>query len=307
VTLHQTGAPEQGLRAQFSPLRLLLLILATSTIFSGLTSHFGTTAILTIPGKIPLLSGAVTLESLMYGLTNGLVLSGLLTTFTTLNVVLPMRSLVHLIPQAFYPLAVVVSIAVTFIPSTSRQLKQVREAQAIRGHHLRGIRDWTPLAMPLLIGGLERALQLAETMTSRGFASQEETSASSTLFRLGMLGGLTMILIGEVFGLASNWPSLEIPLISIGSVIILGVLWLEGRQRPRTTYKPERWRVQDGLVIVGAILSLAFFTLKLPGVNHQVLSYNPYPLITLPGLDPWIGLATFGLMFPGFFSSSWKA
>ena len=31
---------------------------------------------------------------------------------------------------------------------------------------MRGLRDWLPLLMPLLIGGLERALQLAEAMTA---------------------------------------------------------------------------------------------------------------------------------------------
>jgi energy-coupling factor transport system permease protein len=295
TSLHRTGAP-------FSPVRLLLLILATSTVFSGLMSHFGNTIILSIPGKIPLLSGALTVESLVYGFTNGLVLSGLLIIFTTLNEVLPMRSLVRLAPQAFYPIAMMVSIAITFLPATRRQLEQVIEAQAIRGHRMRGIRDWNPLAMPLLIGGLEKSMQLAETMTSRGFASREKPAASSIFSRLGMLGGLILILAGGVIELASNVCFLEIPLISLGGLSIAGVLWLEGRQRPRTTYKQERWRLQDGLVILGAILSLAFFTLKFPRVDHQVLIFNPYPQVAFPGFDPWIGVATLGLLFPGIFS-----
>jgi energy-coupling factor transport system permease protein len=292
--LYQTGTP-------FSPFWFLLLILATSTLFNGLSSHFGETVILVIPGKIPLLSGPATLESLVYGLVNGLVLSGLLSAFSIINTVLPMRSLVHLIPQVFYSLSIVTSIAITFVPATRRQLDQVREAQAIRGHRLRGVRDWTPLAMPLLIGGLERALQLAETMTSRGFAGWEGVS-STARFRLGMLVGLAMILAGAVLRVASSRTTLENILFFLGVVIIFGALWLEGRQKPRTTYRREIWRVRDTLAILGVILFLAFFTLELPGIDHQVLSYNPYPQITLPVFDPLIGLATLGLLFPGLIS-----
>ncbi len=304
-----TNRPEKGTGASYpktgstlSPFRFLPLILAASILFSGLMSHFGDTSIFTIPWNLPLLSGPVTLEALFYGLVNGLVLCGLLIAFTTMNAILPMRSLVRLAPQAFYPLALVISIAITFLPAVRRQLKQVVEAQAIRGHHLHGIRDWTPLAMPLLIGGLERAMQLAETMTSRGFASREKPVSSSNVFRLGMLAGLTMILAGGVFELASNFRSWETPMISIGTISIAGALWLEGRKRPRSTYKQERWRVQDGLVFLGVFFSATFFIIKIPGVDHQVLSFNPYPRVALPGFDPWIGVATLGLLFPGIVS-----
>src|SRR4030043_1151670 len=91
--------------------------------------------------------------------------------FTVLNLALPVRDLISLIPRAFFPVAVVTSIAVTYLPTTMRQFQQIREAQAGRGHQMRKLRDWLPLLMPLLVGGLEHAMQLAEAMTARGFAS----------------------------------------------------------------------------------------------------------------------------------------
>ncbi|MBN1145969.1 MAG: energy-coupling factor transporter transmembrane protein EcfT [Anaerolineales bacterium] len=281
-----------------SPLRFSLFITAAAVFFNGLTSHFGETIFFVIPGKIPLISGPVTLEALAFGFSNGLVLSGLLVSFSILNLGLPLRSLVHLIPRAFYPLAIVTSIAITFVPVTRRQLGQVREAQAIRGHRLRGVRDWAPLVMPLLVGGLERALQLAETMTARGFASGED-GASALGYRLAMLLGTTAVLLGWLASLSAGWRNMGMALMLLGVVAVVGSLWWVGKQASRTTYRKEPWRRQDWLVVLGALATLAFFALDIPGVQRQTLAYNPYPLATLPGFDPFIGLATLGLLAPG--------
>ena len=126
---------------------------------------------------------------------------------------LPVRALVGLIPRAFYPLAVVATIAVTYLPATLRQFQQIREAQAVRGHALRGLRDWLPLFMPLLVGGLERALQLSEAMTARGFASQGkpvDSALQRAWPRLAMLAGLLLLAGGWVLRLAGRmeWAGL---------------------------------------------------------------------------------------------------
>ncbi len=174
LNLRQAGS---DIPRPFSLWKLAAWIILLATIFNALTSHYGATVLFTIPGKFPLVSGAVTLEAIVYGATNGLVLTGMLASFTVLNLALPGRDLISLIPRAFFPVAVVTSIAVTYLPTTLRQFKQIREAQAIRGHQMRTIRDWLPLWMPLLVGGLEHAMQLAESMTARGFASTRATES----------------------------------------------------------------------------------------------------------------------------------
>jgi energy-coupling factor transport system permease protein len=98
----------------------------------------------------------VTLEALVYGAINGLVLSGFFAGFLVVNLALPARALLRLVPRAFYPLAMIMTISVTYIPATRRQFVQIREAQAVRGYRPTGLRSWLPLLMPLLVGGLER-------------------------------------------------------------------------------------------------------------------------------------------------------
>lgn len=178
-----------------SPFRFAIIVVVLSALFNAVTVHLGETVLFYLPEGLPIIGGPITLEAVVFGLINGLVLMGIFLAFATLGQALPIRALIRLIPRAFFPMAVVVSVGVTFVPVTVRQFQQIKEAQAIRGHRVRGVRDWLPLLMPLLIGGLERALQMAEAMTSRGFASVE-VAGQDAAPRLAIVVGLAALLSG---------------------------------------------------------------------------------------------------------------
>ena len=186
-----------------SPLKFALITVSFSALFNAAMVHIGTTVLFTLPAAIPLIGGPVTLEALVYGALNGLVLAGLFAAFTVINRVLSVRAALRLVPRAYYPVAVVLSIAVTFVPTTLHQIQQIREAQAVRGHRLRGARSWLPLVIPLLEGGLERSMQLAEAMMARGFASAEQhADARPRLILLvglaGLVGGWLLQLVWKL-------------------------------------------------------------------------------------------------------------
>jgi energy-coupling factor transport system permease protein len=190
----------------------------------------------------------------------------------------------------------VLTIALTFAPLTVRQLQAIREAQAIRGHRMRGIHDWLPLFLPLLLSGLERALQLAEAMTARGFASYQQ--AITIPLRLGLLTGLVSVVVGLWLRLIRPSASLGGLLTVIGVAILVGGLWLIGRRQPRTIYRPKPFQDQDWLVSAAALSSLLLFLLPL--FDRALLFYYPYPTLTLPGFSLLHGMATWGLLGPAF-------
>jgi energy-coupling factor transport system permease protein len=258
--------------------------------------HLGQTVLLRLPSGLPVVGGAITLEAIVFGLINGLALAGIFAAFTTFNQALPIRSIIRLIPRAFYPLALVTSIAVTFVPTTLRQFQQIREAQAVRGHQVRGLRGWLPLFMPLLIGGLERALQLAEAMTARGFASAPEPG-ENVFSRSAIVMGLLALLGGWLLRLAGQHESLGAEMMLAGGLLILFALWLVGRGVPRTAYRREPWTWRDWGVILTAALTVAAFA-------RAPLFYSPYPALTLPPFDPIAGLATLALLGPVFLAPS---
>ena len=286
-----------GARPAVHPLRFTLILVTLGALFNAFTSHYGSTVLFTIPGKVPLLSGHLTLEALVYGATNGLILAGMFASFTVLNQALPTRAMVRLIPRAYYPVALVSSIAITYLPTTIRLSRQIREAQEIRGHQVKGLRDWLPLLMPLLVGGMEHAMQLAEAMTARGFASVPQPSqgapsvrSTSTLLRLVLLGGLLLLSAGWLWRL-NGGDGFGLALISSGALLILGGLWWQGRHTPRSNYRKESWHLHDNLMVL-CVLILLFSLLRFP------LDYSPYPLLTLPPFEPLLGVAILGLLAP---------
>ena len=290
----------------FSLWKFALWIVTFTTVFNALTSHYGRTVLFTIPGNLPLLSGNVTLEAIVYGATNGLILIGMLASFMVLNQALPIRDLISLIPRPFFPVAVVTSIAVTYLPTTLRQFQQIREAQAIRGHQMRTLKDWLPLLMPLLVGGLEHAMQLAEAMTARGFASANSAvGGRQVLSRVFLLFGVVLLAMGWLSNLSGNMANGWI-IIAVGAVLIIIGLWQQGKQSHRTTYHRRRWGWQDLLTLIIALCILAIFLLPIPGLNRVSLYYDPYPKLSMPSFSPILGLAMLGLLTPGFFVLSRK-
>ena len=291
------GAKEKVSYIPISLVRFALVVVPLSALFSAATAHFGDTVLLRLPEWLPVLGGPITLEALAFGMINGLALSSILAAFTTFNQALPVSALIRLIPRAFFPVAVVASIGLTFVPITMRQFRQIREAQALRGHRVRGLRDWLPLFMPLLIGGLERALQLAEAMTARGFASANQVSQDITT-RAASVTGLAALLSGWLLRLVWARETMGLALMLLGMVLVTGVLWLLGHRTPRTTYRHQPWRGWDGVVVLSAaVMTMAFIV---PGFAQASFFYYPYPLLSMPGFDPTLGVATLGLLTPAF-------
>jgi energy-coupling factor transport system permease protein len=286
-----------------SPWRFALLVIPVGALFNGLTSHFGQTVLVRLPAGIPLIGGDITAEALCYGGINGLVLSALVFAFAVLNLAVPVGELIQYVPRAFYPFAVVSAIAVSFIPTTLRQVQQVREAQAVRGHHMRGIKDWLPLFVPVLVGGLERALQLAESMTSRGFAgSPSLTKARNIIVPATSLMGLCLVLGGVVMRLLPTWASWSLLFLMLGVIFILGAMWQAGRDVKRTRYNQVKWTTKDSLVTVAALIAAVPALL----MRAPFLDYNPYPVVSLPSFNLFLGMALLGFTVPVWLADKQK-
>ena len=91
--------------------------------------------------------------------------------FAAFNAVVSHYELVQTVPRAFYELGLIVVIALAFVPTTIPAIHDVREADRSRtgGKVVRRGRLVRQI-VPILEHGLERAITLAESMDSRGFA-----------------------------------------------------------------------------------------------------------------------------------------
>jgi energy-coupling factor transport system permease protein len=285
-------------RSGISIIRFALFAVPASALFNALSMHFGEAVLFTIPGNLPVFSGPVTLEALAYGAINGLILTVVLAVFDTLNRALSPREWMRLAPRSYQSVGMTMSIALSLLPQTSRRIRDVREAQAIRGHRVRGLRDWLPLWMPLLTGGLEQSMQLSEAMVARGFGAtqaQQATSARQVL----LAGGLALVGAGAFARMI--WPTLDLAAMiamAIGAACaVIGILRSSRAVRP-TSLRDQRLTAAD--VICMLILCSALAVVLLPPLLGRAtsLAYTPYPALTPPSFDLAVGAALLAFLTP---------
>lgn len=280
--------------------RLAAIILLVSAVYNALFVHAGGSVLFVLPDW-PLIGGPVTAEAVVEGLANGLVILTLLAVFAALGKIVPMSQLTRMMPAAFRDLGLVLLIAVNYVPETRRHLRRIQEAQAIRGHELRGLRDWRPLVVPLLVGGLERAMRLSEAMVARGFGSSSD-EASHPAEQLALIGGLIAAVTGwflVVWRGGAGWL-----LLLAGIAAMAAVVLVRGRRAPRTNYRPQPWRAVDVALVFTALLALAIIALPLPFVNRSTLAWSPYPKLTLPPLHWAVVVALAGMATPALLPAS---
>jgi energy-coupling factor transport system permease protein len=194
-----------------------------------------------------------------------------------------------------------VSVAITFVPQMVLSARQIREAQRIRGHRFRGLRDLLPLILPLLASGLERAIQLAEAMEARGFASAvAPVSGKQAAFNqvrtlaalLGLLAGLFIM---------AYFPDRSVVgwgLVAAGGIGLLATFRLQGKRVQRSRYRTETWSARD-LAVVAASLVVVAAVLSARQLAPETLVYTPYPPNPLlPPFNLLVGAALVLLALP---------
>lgn len=282
----------QGTVVRFSLWRLGFTILLFSTLFNFLFVHVGTTVLWRWPLSWPYIGGAMTVESAIFGTINGLVLLTLLAIFLAFNSIVPVSDLVRLIPTAFRDLGVVLLIALTYVPETIQHWQRIREAQAIRGHEVKGIRDFRPIFIPLLIGGLERAMALAEAMVARGYGVTVATEQPLAI-RFGLVAGLLLGLSGWLLSFWWGWWSWL--LLGSGAALLTGLVWYIGWGVRRTQYQAWRWSWRETVMAGAAILPLVGLWQW-----RETADYTPYFSLSLPPFEPLWGLLLLVVIMPVF-------
>ena len=278
-----------------SPILLITLPLF-GAVFNALNAHVGDTVLFSLPVGLPLIGGPITAEALAYGAVSGLSFAVLLVWFGVFVARVPARELAHLAPRSFHAVALVVTLALGLAPATRTRLREIQAAQAARGHRPRGVRDWLPLWVPLLVAGLEQASQLAEAMMARGYAAatrlrRRDLALIVAGLSIAALGGGAQLTLGGFGGLA---------LMGLGLALFLGGLALSGQAVARTRYRDRGMRAMDwtvlGLILAasGPILFGAFGT----------LAWDPYPTLLMPSFQLGAGLCLLLLLAPALADAS---
>jgi len=293
------SSPEAVLWGSF--IKLALFVWAFTVPFNALSAHSGHIVLFSLPTHLPVVGGIITLEAIVQGLISGLKLVTLLLVFATFNAGVDHYRLLRLTPPFLYQVGVITSIAVTFIPQMMAAGQEIREAQTIRGHRFRGLRDLLPLFVPLLTGGLERAVGLAESMEARGFGGNVRAVSvrEEVLTKLGTLTALLLALAGLFwYGYSVPTQAIGLTLMGTGTALLVCVFWRLGRRVARTHYRRGVWRHRDGALALAG-LALAGGLLVIWLTRPALLRYSPYPPYTIwPNFNVGLGLLTLLVTVP---------
>lgn len=278
--------------------KLALFLWLFTVPLNALTAHYGQTVLFALPDSLPIVGGPITLEAAAYGFLSGWGWLGVLAVFATLNRAVEPYRLLRAAPPVLFQTGVIASIALSFIPQAGLALREIREAQAVRGHRRRGLRDLPPLLLPLLTIALERSLQLAEAMEARGFGNAP--LRSPILQRWGQwlaILALLALLAGLLWrGFQGERPG-GVFLSLAGMGLLLLALILQSRAIGRTHYHAQRWSSNDLALALAAGLDAAAY-LVLLSLSPDVLAYTPYPRLDWPAFQPALGLYFLLLALP---------
>lgn len=279
-------------------LKLALLVIAIRVVFQALlsTGSQGPTLLFTLP-EIPLpgtsglkLGGEVTLEAVLRAFYEGLQLATILVCVGAANALGSARRLLRSVPGALYEVGVAVVIALTFAPQLVTDASRVRAAHRLRGQ-TGGLRAMKRLAMPVLEGALDRSVELAAAMDSRGYGrTTQVTPLERHVTGLLVLGGLLGLCVG-VFGLLSGTDAgwMGMPTLVGGTVLAAAGLYLGGRRTGRTRYRPDPWAAPEWLVAASGLLAAAAMFVNV-GTDPSALvlagvtTVPPVPVLAVIGI-----------------------
>jgi len=272
----------------FAGLRVVLTALTTHTSGTAVTTLF------TLPqGTLPrglggfTVGGTIEAAVVAQAAAEGLAIIGILAAFGAFNAVASHHELLGAAPRAFHEPGLIVTVALAFVPSTLTAVSAVREADKARsgGRVVRRGR-LVRLAIPILESGMERAVNLAESMDARGFARLPATPSDRVAGWLGLgsllaLGATFVALVGRATALAAILG------VAATTGLVLAIVLASSGGRP-TRYRPRRLQRIDwimGAVVLAAPAGLAVVS----SIDGSTLHWSVDPL-AFPRFSVWPAL-----------------
>lgn len=262
-----------------------LIVFATRIVLFALTGHEGTEVFalpsVTLPRLLGgmMIGGPVTKQVLTSAAEEGVKMIGVLCSFgATFSYVSPSR-LIRMLPKPMLEAGLILSIAIGFAPSIARTYRDIKETQTVRRLHRRS--PISEIFLPVLTTSLDRSIDIAEALESRGFGGHISGGTNVLLAGWAAVAAMTS---GLLYLLGAQ------PFVTIAATIFftaLAGLLLKGKQPVTTRYRRTRWTRSDGLVAAACLaasgLAASASIYGISGVG-PILSVAPAMLLGAPAL-----------------------
>ena len=168
-----------GAKAVRFTLRWCLPMVLLTAFINPAFSHEGRTILLYFLNGNPL-----TLESIFYGISSGVLIATVMLWFMNFNRVITSDKFIYLFGRIIPAMSLVLSMTLRFIPKFKAQLQLVTDAQKSIGRDISEGSIWhrTKIAITVLsimvTWALENAIETADSMKSRGYGLKGRTAFS---------------------------------------------------------------------------------------------------------------------------------
>ena len=113
--------------------------------------------------------GPVTMQRLESAFSEASLLVAMILIFATANSLSNPHALLRVLPKRFYGIGLAGVIATSVAPQTARSINRVRNAKRLRGQATGKLTSWRGIGMPVIEDALERSIDLAASLESRGY------------------------------------------------------------------------------------------------------------------------------------------
>ncbi|NLJ56594.1 MAG: energy-coupling factor transporter transmembrane protein EcfT [Firmicutes bacterium] len=210
-----------GQRATRFSLLYLLLFGLFMAVINPAFNHAGVTILFYLKNGNP-----ITLESILYGLASAAMFMAVIMWFSCFNIVMTADKFVYLFGRVVPALALVLSMALRFVPRYRVQIRVISTARqgvgrdVTNGSVFERARNGLQILSMMATWALENAIETADSMKSRGYGLPRRTSFSIFRFdrRDRAVCGVMLLLVSVVFAGAITgsstmrfFPSLKLP------------------------------------------------------------------------------------------------
>ena len=202
---------------------ILFIILAAA---NPLVSHNGVT-VLFIMNDNP-----ITLEAVLYGLNSAAMIIGALYWFRSFTQIMTSEKLLYVAGALSPKLALILSMAIRFVPLFNRQSKRVKDTQTAMGlfrddNIVDDIRGRMRIFSILVTWGLENGIITADSMAARGYGTGRRSQMKRFRFRRGdvilLSAALSLFGITVASAMAGGLTFSFYPAVKYGTPGVLGI------------------------------------------------------------------------------------
>lgn len=173
------AASISGKKSVMFLLKYCLPMVLLTAFINPVFNHEGATTLLYFPNGNPL-----TLESILYGFSAGVMIITTLMWFSSFNSVMTTDKFIYLFGKVIPALSLVLSMSLRFVPKFKSQMQTVTEAQRSIGRDVSNgsLFERTKTAIHIfsimITWSLENAIETADSMKSRGYGLKGRTAFS---------------------------------------------------------------------------------------------------------------------------------